>query len=194
MNRRPCIVFFCISLACFPLFASDTSRPENNDVDQAGSTVDSEAEGIIPEGGLTISTQPITPIEPLPQDNPYDKALKELDIAQGLLQKGRMEAASDVSLQAYDDLMSVHVSRRQKTKRKKLLTDRHQAAILYITSSVAYIEEFVKRAGNGPAATEEGRARVSDLRDVSINYPELNKKVTAALERYTVLSSTSVAR
>jgi len=190
MNRQLCIVFFFISFACFPLAASDTSRPENNDVDQPGPAVDTEAEGIIPEGGLTVSTQPITPIEPLQVGDPYDKSLRELALAQGLLQKGRMEAASDVSLQAYDDLMAVYVPRRIKKKRKKLLADRHQAATTYITSSLAYIEEFVKRADGGPKATEEGQARVADLRDVSTNYPELNRKVSAALERYTVTPST----
>jgi len=194
MDRRILIGFFLLCLACFPLAASDTSRPENNDTDQPVAVLDSEDEGIIPEGGLTVSTQPITPIEPLPEKNPYEKALKELASAQGLLQKGRMEAASDVSLQAYDDLMSVHVPRRLKKKRKKLLADRHQAATVYVTSSLAYIEDFVKQAGGGPRDTTEGRARVADLRDVSVNYSELNKKVTAALERYTVSSSTPAAR
>jgi len=186
MSRRLFIAIPVIFVAFFPLFASDTSRPENNDVDQPGTAVESEAEGIIPEGGLTVSTQPITPIEPLQERDHYQKALAELTLAQTLLEKGRMEAASDVSLQAYDDLMSIYVPRRIKNKRKKILADRHQAAITYVTASLAYIDEFVKRNGGGPRIIEEGRARVGDLRDVSMNYPELNRKVTAALERYTI--------
>ena len=95
-----------------------------------------------------------------------------------------MEAASDVSLQAYDDLLAAYVPRRDKKKRKKLLADRHQAATVYITSSLAYIEDFVKRAGGGPRAIERrARPRGGPARRVSVNYPELNKKVTAALER-----------
>jgi len=190
MNRWLLTGILLLGLSAKPLFASDTSRPDNSD-DQTSAVTDSEDEGIIPEGGLTVSTQPITPIEPLQEGDPYDKSLKELAIAQDLLQKGRMEAASDVSLQAYDDLMSLYVPRHVKKKRKKLLADRHQAATVYITSSLAYIDNFVKQAGGGPHAMDEGRARLSDLRDVSINYPELSKKVTAAVERYTVTVSTT---
>jgi hypothetical protein len=190
MTRRLLIVASLISVVSFPLFASETSRPEETDTDQPSPAVDSEASGIIPDGGITVSTQPITPIEPLAMQDPYAQALKALDIAQDLLQKGHMEACSDVALQAYDDLMSVHFSRRSKDKRKKLRADRHQAAIVYVTASLAYIDEFVKRGGGGTHITEEGRSRVTDLRDVSTNYPELNKKVSEALYRYTVETST----
>jgi hypothetical protein len=184
MSRRLFILISVISVVCFPLLASDTSRPENNDVDQPGTVLDSEAEGIIPEGGLTVSTQPITPIEPLSEGDHYIKAFQELTLAEGLLEKGRMEAASDVSLQAYDDLMSIYIPRRNK-KRKKLLADRHEAATTYITASLAYLEEYVNRGGWRSKVTQEAKARVGDLRDVSANYPELNKKVSAAMDRYT---------
>jgi hypothetical protein len=193
MIRRLLIPWVAVCLISNPVRASDTTRDEGTDIDQPPSALESEAKGIIPEGGLTASTQPITPIAALPQRNPYDQGLQELAIAQGLLEKGRLEAASDVSLQAYDDLRAVYVPRRNKKKRKKLLADRHQAATTCIASSLAYIGEYVKEAGGGARAVEEGRARVADLRDVSVNYPELNVKVTRALERYTVASSTTVA-
>jgi hypothetical protein len=194
MDRRLLIAFLTVSFFVSPLLASDTTQEEDIDIDQPPPALESEAKGIIPEGGLTVSTQPITPIATLPEHNPYDQALQELAIAQGLLQKGRMEAASDVSLQAYDDLRAVYVPRRNKNKkkRKKLRADRHQAATVYITSSLAYIEDYVKEAGGGARAIEEGRARAADLRDVSANYPELNVKVTQALERFTVAPSTTV--
>jgi len=193
MNRRQRTVFLALTLASWPAFASDTTQDEGGDMDQPAPALESEAKGIIPEGGLTASTQPITPIAALPQHNSYDQGLQELTIAQGLLQKGRMEAASDVSLQAYDDLRATYIPRRNKKKRKKLLSDRHLAATVYITSSLAYIDDYVKEAGGGGRAIEEGRERAADLRDVSVNYPELNVKVTRALERYTVASSTAVA-
>jgi len=192
MNRRQRTVFLALTLMSWPAFASDTTQDEGSDIDQPAPALESEAKGIIPEGGLTASTQPITPIAALPDHNPYDQGLQELAIAQGLVQKGRMEAASDVSLQAYDDLRASYIPRRNKKKRKKLIMDRHQAATVYISSSLAYIEEYVKGAGNGAHAMEEGRQRTADLRDVSVNYPELNAKVTRALERYTVSSSTTV--
>jgi hypothetical protein len=148
-----------------------------------------EAKGVIPQGGLTVSTQPITPITILPDRDAYDQGLQELATAQDLWKKGKAEAASDVALQAYDDLTALHLPRRNKKKRQKLRTERRQAATVYIDSSIAYIEEYVKKAGNSRHALEEGRARFGDLRDVSQNYPELTKKVTQALEDYSGPSS-----
>ena len=191
MNRRLGIVLIGLSLASLAAHASETSRPEDNGSDEPDTTLDSEAGGIIPQGGLTVSTQPITPIEPLQEGDPYEKAIGELTMAQGLLEKGRMEAASDVALQAYDDLVSIYAPPTKNKKRRQLQADRHQAATVYIASSLAYIDEFVKRAGGGPHAMEEGRARLGDLRDVSMNYSELGKKVTEAVQRYTVESSTT---
>jgi hypothetical protein len=110
------------------------------------------------------------------------------------LKKGRFEAASDLALQAYDDLMAVYIPRRSKTERKKLLADRRRAATLYIDTSLAYIREFVDNSNRKPAARVEGHARVADLRDVAVNYSDLNRKVTAALERYAVALSSSPVR
>ena len=80
--------------------------------------------------------------------------------------------------------MSMHLARRNKKKRQKLRNDRRQAATVYIDSSIAYIEEFVKRGGDTKKMKEEGRARLGDLRDVAQNYPELNKKLNDALSSY----------
>jgi len=183
MARRLLIAALLFFLVETPAPASEPA-PDNAAGDRSATEQESEAGDIIPEGGLTLSTQPITPVAALPARNPYDQGLEELALAQGLLAKGRMEAASDVSLQAYDDLMGAHVSRRKKKPRKKLLADRHQAATVYIQSSLAYIREYAQKAGGGPAAIEEAHARVWDLRDVSANYPELTKKVNQALQQY----------
>jgi len=182
MNGRLLLLCFCLFFIGRPLSASNTTRPEDNDPEDESTAQESEAIGIIPEGGLTVSTRPITPAERVPEKKPYDQGLEELALAEDLLAKGRVEAASDVALQAYDDLKSVYIPRRNKAKRQKLLADRHRAATVYITASLAYIEESVKRAGGGPEAMAQGRARMADLRDVSVNYPELNKKVTRSLE------------
>lgn len=192
MNRRVLfILFFCFlgrAWADADLSATDTGD------EQQQSAQESEAKGIIPEGGITTSTQPITPIALLPERNLYDQALEELSIAQDLFQKGKLEAASDVSLQAYDDLMAVSMPRRNKQKRKKLRADRHAAAAVCVDSSMAYIETYVERNGRSYHALEEGRARLGDLRDVSMNYPELNKKVTKALDQYSVIPSSPTPR
>ncbi len=189
MNRRHLILLFlALGLLNAPLVASDSPLRETDDMDQAPPSLESEAAGIIPDGGVNRSTQTLTPITMVPEQNPYDQALGELTQARDLLAKGKVEAASDLALQAYDDLMAVYAPRRQKEKRKKLHADRHSAATLYLTSSLAYIEGFVARTGNA----KEGRARLGDLRDVAINYPELNKKLTREIEHYALLLSTAI--
>jgi hypothetical protein len=194
MMRRLLILLVALPLITPPIRASDPARVDDDEIEQDNTAQEAETPGIIPEGGLTVSTQPVTPVALLPKRNPYDQGLEELALAQGLLKNGRVEAASDVSLQAYDDLKAAYAPRREKKKRKKLMADRHEAATVYVLSSLAYIEEYVKRAGGGSEAIKEGHARAADLRDVSVNYPELNKKVSGALERYTVATSSPTAR
>ena len=169
---------------------TEISAPET-EVERQETTLEQEweAKGVIPPGGLTVSTQPITPITVLPERNPYDQGLEELALAQELWKNGKAEAASDVALQAYDDLMSLYLSGRNKKKRQKLRTERRQTATVYIDSSIAYIEDYVKKRGGTRHAIEEGRARLGDLRDVAQNYPELTKKLTQALEPYSVQPS-----
>jgi len=193
MHRRVLIVL--LPLVLFPRFGwgeTEISAPESeNERQETTSDQEWEAKGVIPQGGLRVSTQPITPISILAERNPYDQGLEELALAQDLFSKGKMEASSDVALQAYDDLMSLALHRRNKKKRQKLRLDRRQAATVYIDSSLAYIEDYVKKGGNTRAAIAEGRARLGDLRDVSQNYPELTKKLNKALESYTVQPSSS---
>jgi hypothetical protein len=188
MNRRLLIVIFPLMFGLRALHAeTEISAPEaGNERQVTTSDEEWESKGVIPHGGLTISTQPITPITLLPDRNSYDQGLEELAMAQDLFKKENMEAASDIALQAYDDFMSIHMARRNKKKRQKLRLDRHQAATVYAESSIAYIQEFVKKKGNSPKAIEEGRARLGDLRDVTQNYPELTKKLSKALEAYSV--------
>jgi len=81
------------------------------------------------------------------------------------------------------------VSGRDKNNTQKLRTERRQTGTVYIDSSIAYIEDYVKKRGGTRHAIEEGRARLGDLRDVAQNYPELTKKLTQALEPYSVQPS-----
>ena len=171
---------------------SEPPGPDSSESRQeASNDQEWESKGVIPSGGLTVSTQAITPISVLPERHPYEQAFEEMNLAQDLLKKGKPEAASDVALQAYDDLMSLSLPRRDKKKRQKLRQDRHQAATVYIDSSIAYIEEFAKKGGDTRKVKGEARARLGDLRDVSQNYPELNKKLSKALEQYSVEASSS---
>jgi len=152
-----------------------------------------EAKGVIPQGGLLISTQPVTPMTMVPDRNAYDQGLEELAAAQDLWKKGNAEAASDIALQSYDELVGVHMPRKNKKKRQKLRDDRHQAATVYLDSSIAFIDEYVKKAGDSTHAREEGRARLGDLRDVAQNYPELTKKLNKALEAYPIAAAQAAA-
>jgi hypothetical protein len=194
MHRRPFITFLALLLTAIPLLAEEIQAPENTEADQATASLEAESKSIIPEGGLTVSTQPITPVALLPEKNEYDQGLEELAIAQDLLKKDKTEASSDVALQAYDDLMAVYAPRRNKKKRTKLRADRHEAATVYINASIAYIESYVERNKRTYHALEEGRARLGDLRDVAVNYPELHKKVAQALEQYSVVPSSPTPR
>ncbi len=189
MNRRLLIALFACTLA---RGWADTDAPSAENGyrgDETTSDQEWEAKGVIPQGGLTISTQAITPITILPDRNPYDEGLEELAVAQDLFKKENMEAASDVALEAYDDLLGVHMPRKNKKKRQKLREERHLAATVYTDSSIAYIQVYVKKNGNNPRAIEEGHARLGDLRDVTQNYPELTKKLNKALDAYSVQPS-----
>src|SRR5690349_13208389 len=128
MDRRVLIVILLLVLGRASVWAeTEISAPESeNERQETTSDQEWESKGVIPQGGLTVSTQPLTPITVLPEKNPYDQSLEELALAQDLWKKGNAEAASDVALQAYDDLMSLSVARRNKKKRQKLRLDRRQ--------------------------------------------------------------------
>ncbi len=192
---KPFLVFLLLAL---PLAAwgteAEISAPETGiEREDSTSAQENEARGIIPRGGLTVSTRPITPISFIPEKKAYDQAMEELAMANDLWSKGKAEAASDVALQAYDDFMSLHMPRRDKKRRQQLRLDRRRAATVYIDSSLAYIRDFVKRNGSGEWAVKEGRARLGDLRDVALNYPELMKKVNLSLNDFNVTTSTNTA-
>src|SRR5262245_58644380 len=128
MTRAP--IFLMIFFVGSSLLAEvEISAPEGGQ-ERTDTSVDDEweAKDIIPREGITVSTQPTTPIATLPSKNPYDQGLAELALAQDLWKRGKAEAASDVALQAYDDLMSLRLGRRNKKKRQKLRTERRQAA------------------------------------------------------------------
>jgi hypothetical protein len=194
---RRVLILFCLSFVAGPARAgADVSPPDNNDQRQGETTSaeEWEAKGIIPAGGIVKSTQPITPVTVLPQKKPYDAALEELAMARDLWEKGQAEAASDVALEAYDDLLAVSMPRKLKKQRRELLANRHEAATLYIESSLAYIQDFVNRAGRTPAVMEEGRSRLRDLRDVAVNYWELTTQLNKTIKQFTVETSTPTAR
>jgi len=189
---------FLVMLLCISgrlVAETEISAPEaGNERQETTSDQEWEAKGIIPEGGITVSTQPITPIMNIVEKVPHDQAMDELKLAQDLWQKGKAEAASDVALQAYDDLMSFHLARHSKKKRQQLRLERRQAATVYIDSSLAYIEDFVKKNGNTSAVREEGRARLGDLHEVAQNYPELTSKLYKARASFDVEPSSPTAK
>ena len=74
--RRLLILLVALPLIKGPLSASDPTRPEDNAIEQDNPAQESESSGIIPEGGLTVSTEPVTPVALLPKRNPYDQGLE----------------------------------------------------------------------------------------------------------------------
>jgi len=153
-----------------------TNPPEQEDSDQP----EGEAKGVIPPGTvMAVSTQTVTPVTIFPEKKPYDESQDELAKAQDLFKKGEMEAASDTALEAYDDLMAVHLPRR---KRSKLRTQRYQAATIYVQAGIAFIKDFVKRTGNSTQAAEEAKSRLEDLRDVARDYDDLRGALNKAIE------------
>lgn len=166
-----------------PLRAVETeiSAPETGiEREDSTSALENEERGIIPEGGLTISTRPMTPISAVPELKPRDQARAGLKIARDLLARNKFEAASDVALQAYDDFAGLRLSRLGKKGRQELRRERREAATVYMDASIAYIQQYVKKNGSTAEATQEGRERLSALRDVAVNYPELSKKLQKA--------------
>ncbi len=167
---------------------STTTLEAPGETDQTTSSQESEAKGIIPPAADTLSsTGPITPTSIFPEKKPYDQAREELIRAMNLLNKGHFEAASDTALEAYDDLMELH--RVPGVKRSVIRGQMRQAADVYVEAGIAYIKNYVRRAGGSPEVLEEGRARLEDLRDVAKNYTELNKKLNSAINQ---LSATPV--
>ncbi len=193
MNLRGFIVFLVLAPAIARAETEITAPETDTERQDTTSEQEWEAKDIIPPGGITFSTQPMTPITLLPEKKPHDQAMQEMAIAQDLWKNGKAESASDVALQAYDDLMSLRLARRNKKQRQQLRLERRQVATLYMDSSIAYIEEYTKKRGNSPHALEEGRARLGDLRDVARNYPELNRKLNQAFDRYAVAPSTAAS-
>lgn len=179
------VLLFCL-ICTAPLCAETVLVAPESGVERQDTTSaeENEAHGIIPVGGLTVSTRPITPISIVPEKKPYDQALEELALAQELLSKKNFEAASDVGLQAYDDLMAIHLPRRDRKRSQQIRLDRRRAATVYIDASIAYLKEFVRNQGGTEAAYKEGRLRLADLRDVAQNYPELTKKLHATMDLF----------
>jgi hypothetical protein len=176
-----------LALGSRPLMAAEiphapaSEEEEPDDADQVA-----EESTIIPlSTGVAASTQAVTPISEFPEKTPYDQALSELAQAKKLYAQGHWEAASDMGLQAYDDLLTIRGGRgkRNRKKRAKLAGQRYQAASVYMDASIAYVKSFVEGKGGGPEALEEGRARMEDLRDVAHDYPNLNTRLNRALEK-----------
>lgn len=181
-----------------PLMAEEAAPPADDETEESpveaepedhiSESKEEEGHGIIPAGAAVIfSSGPITPLSAYFEKNDYTSGLEALSRAQELAKKGDMEAASDLALEAYDDFMYVPLPRiRKKSKNKAALkkrreqirADRRKAATLYIQSSIDYVQKFVKQTND----TKEGRARLNDLRDVAINYPDLNRMLYKAMD------------
>jgi hypothetical protein len=178
--RRSCLIALLFLGFHAGLRASEDFSPPNTnpEIDQPKVDGEGEDEGIIPKtNDLVVSSQTVTPVTKFPQKNLIDQAKEELIRAQALLAKGNSEAASDTSLEAYDDFCDVRVPRK---KRKFLFVQRHQAATVYMNASITYIKEYVEKSNKSLDAIQEGHARLDDLHDVAQNYPELTKMLAAA--------------
>jgi hypothetical protein len=128
-----------------------------------------------PDTPFSAEDGELTPTSVYTEKKPYDRGRELLQKAGDFWQQKQALKASDTALEAYDDLVEVHLSRRQKTARKKLSAERHLAAQIYIESSIAFIKQDAQKMGNTPEAKKEARARLGDLRDVSREYLELQK-------------------
>jgi len=187
MSRWPLLLFLWCGLSI--RVAADPLSPPAADEDAMNESQTDEPledSGIIPRSsGLAVSTQTLTPIAAFQPKAPYDQALDELEQAKALWAKGEAEAASDVGLQAYDDLCTIHGGRgkRNRKKRAKLSAERYQAASVYLDASLAYIRSYIKDKPMAPPLLQEARARMEDLRDVARDYPDLNNKLTHAIKQ-----------
>jgi hypothetical protein len=145
------------------------------------SAQESESKGIIPlNAEVLVSSQPITPTSTFPEKTPYEQAKDELLRALELWNAGHAEAASDTALEAYDDFLEVR--RVPKVKRSEIRANAHQAASLYVEAGIAYIRQFAARGKYSPEVVAEARGRLEDLRDVAMNYPELNRMLNSAIQ------------
>jgi hypothetical protein len=130
-----------------------------------------------PDQPFSAEDGELTPTSVYTEKKPYDQGRELLQKADDFWKQKLALKASDTSLEAYDDLMEVHFSRHEKKARKKLSAERHQAAQIYVESSIAFIKQAAEKEGNSTAAKAEARARLGDLRDVSREYLELQKLV-----------------
>jgi hypothetical protein len=162
---------------------------ESQEPGEPNTTTEGEAKGIIPKGtAIAVSTQPITPISIFPEKQAIEQGKEELEQATALWRRGEAEAASDMALQAFDDLMDVKTPRGKKRskERNQIRALRRQAAGIYLESGLAFIKSYVDKAGRTSAAVEEGRSRMEDFRDVAREYEELNRLLNREIEKLTV--------
>jgi len=182
-------------------FAAQESDPPSNDQNEEmaaesdaepdehiNESDESEDTGIIPPGAaIQLSSGPVTPLSSYVEQDDYKAGLASLAQAEALWKKGDVESASDLALQAYDDLMSVPLPRiRKKSKNKAALqkkrdqirADRRRAATVYVNSSIDYVKTYAKKSGN----RKDARSRLNDLRDVAINYTDLNRLLYKAMD------------
>lgn len=128
-----------------------------------------------------VAEDNLTPNAAYQAKKPYDQAREALQQAEEFWKQKHAQKTSDAALVAYDDLMEVHVSRRQHKARHKLQAERHRAAEIYVEASILFIKEDAKRQGMTAAAKQEARDRLGDVHDVSREYPELQKMVMSAI-------------
>ena len=166
VSTAPVVSTATVTPTAEPTTGADSTEPEQpHSADEGESTGDM----LMPTSAYTAK-------------KPYDQSREVLQKAVELWKQKQAQKASDTALEAYDDLMEMHLPRKKQSKaRKKLRAERHLAAQIYIESSVAYIKQESEKAGNTAAAKEEARARLGDLRDVSREYLELQKQVVNAI-------------
>ncbi len=170
--HRPHLAILGILATATLCWAAEPPVPtENQDTEHLNTPGDSEP-------NVVASTSVVTPATAFPEKLPYDQSRDELAETIALWTKGDADAACDAALQAYEDLLTIHRSRK---KRPKLRDERRQAATIYVQACILTIHSYMTRAGNTPAVLEEGRERLQDLHDVARDYENLNQMVQQAI-------------
>jgi DNA repair ATPase RecN len=153
-------------------------------MEQPSSAEESEATDVIPPNAeILASSQPVTPISTLQHKSPHEEARDELIQALALWNNDHAEAASDMALEAYDDLSQLR--RVPNMKRSQIRAEIRQAAELYIEASIKTIDNFVAKTGHSPEALQEAKERLEDLRDVARDYKKLTLMLNNAIEQLT---------
>jgi hypothetical protein len=139
-----------------------------------------EQKNIIPDGDERGKSVVAPTDRMVPKTDPYEAAQAEVIKALSLYNDGKMEAASDKALEAYEDLRALprKVKRAKRVELKKLID---QAATVYVDASIAYVTGWLKRVGKNDSTLAEAKERLEDIRSVADNHLKLNQQLNQAI-------------